>query len=67
MEDQKLFSTSEAATMLGTTAGALRLLIMRGVITPKLKIGRAWVFTQADIEELRTRQKNKGGRPPKQK
>lgn len=61
----KLYSTREAAVALGTTDGALRLLIMRGVITPKLKIGRAWVFTQEEIEELRTRPKNKGGRPKK--
>jgi len=65
MEDKKLFSTREAAAALGTTDGALRLLIMRGIITPKLKIGRAWVFTQEEIEELRNRPKSKGGRPAK--
>lgn len=65
MEDEKLYSTREAAQELGTTDGALRLLIMRGVITPKRRIGRAWVFDQAEIEELRTRPKNKGGRPKK--
>lgn len=65
MEDKKLYSTHEAAEALGVTDSALRNLIMRGKFTPQQRVGRAWVFTRQEIEELRNRTKGKGGRPPK--
>lgn len=61
----KLYSTQEAAQALGITDGRLRQLIMRGEFTPKLKIGRAWVFTESEIAELRTRPRQRSGRPKK--
>ena len=67
MEDKdKLYSTQEAATMLGISDSRIRQMIMRGEFTPKRQIGRVWVFSPEEIEQLRHRNKSKGGRPKKQ-
>ena len=65
MEDrQKLYTTQQAADMLGITDGRLRQLILREEATPAQRIGNSWVFTIDEIERLRTR-KQKPGRAPK--
>lgn len=66
MEDKALYSTQEAAQLLGISDSRIRQMIMLGHFRPKLQIGRAWVFTKEEIEELRNRNKSKGGRPKKQ-
>ncbi len=60
---EKLFSTQQAAAMLGFTPGRLRQLIMAGRAEPIMQIGGSWVFTADEIERLHIRVKNKGGRP----
>jgi DNA-binding transcriptional MerR regulator len=66
MEGKDLYTTQEVAELIGITAGRIRQLIMLRRFTPKRKIGGTWVFTPDEIEQLRTRQKPKGGRPKKQ-
>ena len=63
--EEKLYSTSEAAKMLGVTSGRLRQLITSGEAVPDNRVGFMYVFTLAEIERLRTRPKIKSGRPPK--
>ncbi len=62
----KLYTTQQAAAMLGFTDGRLRQLILAGIAEPNQQIGGTWVFTQEEIERLRNRVKSKGGRPKKQ-
>jgi hypothetical protein len=67
MEDkQKLYTTPQAADMLGVTDGRLRQLIVTGEAHPAQRIGNSWVFTIDEIERLRGR-KQKPGRAPKTK
>ncbi len=61
----KLYTTQEAAVLLGFTDGRLRQMILRGEATPAQKVGGTWVFTIEEIERLQTRPK--AGRPKKQK
>lgn len=66
------YSTEEAARKLGITRAALHLWIKKGQVTaPKDKIGRALVWTDADIRRLKAAhrkiRKRKGGRPRKRK
>lgn len=63
MEGGKLYSTREAAEALGITDSRLRQLIMRGEFTPKRRIGKAWVFDEVEIQELRARPKQRSKRP----
>jgi len=66
MEEPKLFSTMEAASELGLSASTIRYMIATGQAKPMRKVGRGWLFDAAEIERLRSRQKQKGGRPKKQ-
>lgn len=60
----KLYTTQQAAAMLGFTDGRLRQLIIAGTAIPDQQIGGTWLFTIEEIERLRTRPKV--GRPAKQ-
>lgn len=64
MESKQLFTTQEAANELGVTDGYIRKLIMQGKAQP-LQFGKAHMFTREEIDRLRNRPKNKGGRPKK--
>ncbi len=66
MEDkQKLYTTPEAAELLGVTSGHMRTMIARGIAKPHQRLGHFWVFTLDEIERLRIRPKIKSGRPRK--
>ena len=62
----KLYTTQQAAEMLGFTDSRLRQLILAGTAQPAQQIGGTWLFTGEEIERLRTRPRGKGGRPKKQ-
>ncbi len=64
-ETPRLYATPEAAAAIGIAKGYLRMLIAQGIAKPSQRIGTSWVFTIEEIERLRTRPKNKGGRPKK--
>ena len=61
------FSTEQVAQKLGVTRAAIHAWIRKGQAAPPLhKIGRALVWTEADIARLRAaRKKIKPGRPRK--
>ena len=61
------FSTEQVARKLGVTRAAVHLWIQKGQVAPPLhKIGRALVWTDADIARVRAAQKKiKPGRPRK--
>ena len=61
-----LYSTPQAAAALGIASSYLRLMIAQGIAQPSQRIGTSWVFTIEEIERLRSRPKNKGGRPKKE-
>ena len=64
MEDkQRLYTTQQAADMLGITDSRLRQLIKTKVVNA-MRIGPIWVFTIEEIDRLRTRQQTPG-RPKK--
>ncbi len=65
MEVSKLYTTQEAAQELGITPGYLRTLITQGRATPAQQIGGTWLFSQEEIERLRTRNRTRG--PAKKK
>jgi excisionase family DNA binding protein len=52
-----LYTTRQAADMLGIDPGTVRLHIRNGTIKPK-RVGRDYLLTQAHIDRLRKR------RPP---
>jgi len=60
----KLYTTQEAAALIGVTDGRLRQLILNGKATPAQQIGGTWLFTVEEVERLRTRPK-RIGRPKK--
>lgn len=62
----KLYTTPQAATMLGLSATQIRTMIGRGQAKPDQQIGGTWVFTIEEIERLRT-SRRPPGRPFKQK
>jgi predicted site-specific integrase-resolvase len=65
MEDkQKLYTTPQAASMIGVSSSRLRQLIVAGTAKPADQIGGTWLFTLDEIEKLRTRNQ-KPGRAPK--
>jgi excisionase family DNA binding protein len=66
MEDQKLYTTQEVANQLGVSDSRIRNMIAAKQAQPLKQIGGTWMFTQSEIERLRTRPKSKGGRPKKQ-
>ena len=63
------FSTEDVARKLGVSRAAIHAWIQKGHVAPPLdKIGRALIWTEADIARLRAaRKKIKPGRPRKAK
>lgn len=60
---QELWSTQQAANYLETTRQSVHELAQRGEIGRR--VGRAWVFTKAEIDAWLDKPRPKGGRPPK--
>ena len=54
---EQLYTTQQAAQMLGCTDSRLRQMILAGTAQPAQQIGGTWVFTGEEIERLRTRPK----------
>ncbi len=65
MTNQELWSTQEAADYLGVTRQAINALARRGEVGRR--VGRAWVFTQAELDAWINKPRPLGGRPPKQR
>ena len=64
--EQKLYTTQEVAQELSVSDAYIRQLIGRGQAYPVQRIGNSWVFTQAELERLRTRPRaGKRGKPKK--
>lgn len=61
--DQDLWSTQQAADYLGVTRQAVHALASRGEIGQQ--VGRAWVFTRAELDAWLAKPRPQGGRPPK--
>jgi len=59
-EIPKLYTTQQAAVMLGFTDSRLRQLILAGQAQPAQQIGGTWVFTLEEIERIRNRPKRWG-------
>lgn len=57
---QKLFTTQQAADMLGISDNHLRTMIKTGQAQPYQKFGKSWAFTEEEIERLRTRKQKPG-------
>ena len=60
---EPLYSTSTAAQLLGVTPARVRALAQSRGLGRKPTGGVAWLFTTADIEDMR--HKRQGGRPMK--
>ena len=60
--DQELWSTQQAAEYLGVTRQAVHELAARGEIGRQ--VGRAWIFTQAELDAWVNKPRPLGGRPP---
>ncbi len=65
MEESELYTTQQAASMLGVSSSRIRQLIMLGEAKPLRKFGITWMFDRAEIERLHNRPKSKGGRGKK--
>ncbi len=63
MTNPDLWSTQQAADYLGVTRQAINALARRGEIGRQ--VGRAWVFTQAELDAWINKPRPLGGRPPK--
>ncbi len=63
--EEKLYSTTEVAATLDVSSAYILKLVAQGKATPIRKVGRNWIFDQAELDRLRNRQKSKGGRPKK--
>jgi len=59
----ELWSTQQAADYLGVTRQAVHALARRGEVGRQ--VGRAWVFTRAELDHWRDKPRPLGGRPPK--
>jgi hypothetical protein len=65
MEGEKtLYTTPQAAEVLGISASRMRNMIMTGKAIPDQQIGGTWLFTIEEITRLQTRPKR--GRPKKE-
>jgi len=62
---EKMYTTQQAAEMLGISDSRLRTLIVEGRAHPKEQLGGTWFFTLDEIERLRTTRRPRG-RPKKQ-
>ena len=65
-EEKRMYTTPEAAELLGISDSRLRNLIREGKAQPATQIGGTWLFSLEEVERLRNRPRSKGGRPPKQ-
>jgi predicted site-specific integrase-resolvase len=63
-DQERMYTTQEAAELLGISDSRLRNLIREGKAQPKQQFAGAWVFTIAEIERIRG-QRKKAGRPKK--
>lgn len=54
-QGQRLYTTQEAASMLGVTDGRLRQMIVKGEAQPTAQIGGTWMFNREEIERLKSR------------
>ena len=61
---EKMYTTQQAAEMLGISDSRLRTLIVEGRAHPKEQLGGTWFFTLDEIERLRTTRRPRG-RPKK--
>jgi excisionase family DNA binding protein len=61
--DQELWSSREAAEYLGVTRQAIHALTKRREIGRQ--VGRAWIFTRAELDAWINKPRPLGGRPPK--
>ena len=61
--EQELWSTQQAADYLGVTRQAVHALARRGEVGRQ--VGRAWVFTRAELDAWIDKPRPLGGRPPK--
>ena len=62
-DDQELWSTNQAAEYLGVKRQSVHELAKRGEVGQQ--VGRAWVFTKAELDAWLAKPRPKGGRPPK--
>lgn len=60
MEGKKLFTTVEVAQELGVSNSHMRNMIRTGKAQPAQQIGGTWMFTQDEVERLRTRKRTTG-------
>lgn len=58
----ELWSTQQAAEYLGVTRQAVNALAKRGEVGHQ--VGRAWIFTQAELDAWVKKARPQGGRPP---
>jgi len=56
-DNDKLFTTQEAAQQLSISDSHMRKMIMLGKAQPKQMMGGTWFFTADEIERLRNRPK----------
>ena len=61
--DQELWSTQQAAEYLGVTRQAIHALTKRGEIGQQ--VGRAWVFTRAELDAWVSKPRPLGAGPQK--
>ena len=59
----ELLSTTEAAEYLGITRQSMHELATRNGLGQR--VGKAWVFTKAELDAWLEKPRPKGGRPPK--
>jgi excisionase family DNA binding protein len=59
-----LYTTSEAASELGVTAGRIRQMIIDGELTAE-KLGRDLLIAAADIKKAKERKTTPGPKPKK--
>lgn len=52
MSTTKLYTTQQAAVLIGCSDSRLRHLILAGHAKPKQRIGHSWVFTAKEVERL---------------
>lgn len=60
MEEKRLYTTQEVAAALSVSDAYIRKLIKEGKASPKQMIGGTWLFTQEEVERLRSRPKRAG-------
>lgn len=59
--DEDLYMTSEVAAMIGTSNSYIREILQTRIdLRPARKVGRVWLWTQAEIDALRTRSGSNG-------